>query len=86
MRDIDQWIIVDTETTGIRNPIYPVEIAGQIMHGWESCGEPFRVLLNFDVPIEPIAEKMHGYSRDYLKQHGIKPEEALCIFLDFPPM
>lgn len=83
MRNLDRWIILDTETTGLRNQIYPVEIAAQVMSGWELAGEPFRVLLNFDVPIEPIAEKMHGYSRECLKQKGIRPSEALAKFLTY---
>lgn len=83
MRDSERWLIVDTETTGIRNPIYPVEIAAQAMTGWLAVGAPFRVLLNFDVPIEPIAEKMHGYSREYLREHGLLPDEALSQFLSY---
>ena len=83
MNEQDQWIILDTETTGIRNPIYPVEIAAQIMRGWLPVGNPFHVLINFDVPIEPIAEKIHGYSRDYLRKHGIRPKDALIMFLDY---
>lgn len=83
MRDIDQWIIVDTETTGLRNPIYPIEIAAQCMKGWEPYEESFRVLINFDVPIEPMAEKIHGYSRDYLRKYGISPKDALAKFLDY---
>ena len=83
MRDSERWIIVDTETTGIRNPIYPVEIAAQSMNGWRAAGAPFRVLINFDVPIEPVAEKMHGYSREYLREHGLSPNEALSQFLAY---
>ena len=81
MRDSERWVIVDTETTGIRNPIYPVEVAAQGMNGWTPTGAPFRVLINFDVPIEPVAEKMHGYSREYLREHGLPPSEALAQFL-----
>lgn len=83
MRDSERWLIVDTETTGIRNPIYPVEIAAQSMNGWTTAGAPFRVLINFDVPIEPVAEKMHGYSREYLREHGLPPNEALAQFLAY---
>ena len=83
MRTLDRWIILDTETTGIRDPIYPVEIAAQAMSGWDPAGEPFRVLLNFDVPIEPIAERMHGYSQEYLKQEALRPSEALAMFLAY---
>lgn len=83
MRDSDRWLIVDTETTGIRNPIFPVEIAAQTMSGWTASGDSFRVLVNFDVPIEPIAEKMHGYSREYLREHGLPPDVALAQFLAY---
>jgi DNA polymerase III epsilon subunit-like protein len=60
-----------------------VEIAAQMMTGWKPAGSPFRVLLNFDVPIEPIAEKMHGYSREYLRENGRPPKEALSMFLQY---
>ena len=79
----DEWVIVDTETTGLRNPICPVEIAAQKMRGWDPQGKNFQVLLNFDVPIEPMAEKIHGYSRDYLRQCGIRPEDGVNRFLEY---
>jgi len=40
------WILLDTETTGISQPVYAVELAAQKMRGWERDGEPFRRLLN----------------------------------------
>lgn len=83
MRDHDQWIVFDTETTGLRNPVFPVEIAAQRMNGWRSVGLPFRVLVNFDVPVEPTAQKMHGYSREYLREHGVLPGQAISMFLDY---
>jgi len=51
----EPWCIVDTETSGLSLPIYTVEIAAQKMRGWEKDGEPFRVFLNHNVPIEPMA-------------------------------
>lgn len=74
------WVIVDTETTGIRLPIYAVEIAAQRMRGWKRDGEPFRVLLNHDVAIEPQAQAVHGYTRDFLREHGLPPREAHARF------
>ncbi len=74
------WVIIDTETTGIYSPIYAVEIAAQRMLGWQREGPPFRVLLNHDVPIEPQAEAVHGYSRAYLREHGVPPHEAHAQF------
>jgi DNA polymerase-3 subunit epsilon len=33
MKDAD-WLIIDTETTGLFDPIYVIEVAAQRMHGW----------------------------------------------------
>lgn len=83
MNDSDQWIIVDTETTGIRNPVWPVEIAAQTMTGWKPTGTRFRVLLNFDAPIEPFAEDLHGYSQPYLRQNGLEPTVGIGMLLQY---
>ncbi len=72
MRD-ETWVIVDTETSGLNYPIYAVEIAAQRMRGWHPEGEPFEMLLNHDVPIEPEAQALHGYSREYLREKGKPP-------------
>ena len=79
----DKWVIIDTETTGIVKPIYAVEIAAQQMLGWEPVGQPFRILLNHDVPIERQAEALHGYSRDYLRKHGEDPRSAHMQFHEY---
>jgi DNA polymerase-3 subunit epsilon len=71
-----RWVIIDTETDGLNAPIHVVELAGQLMEGWEPVGEPFRMLLNHDVPIPFAAEMIHGYSREYLRAHGRNPVEV----------
>ena len=76
MRDTDEWVVIDTETTGLSDPVWAVEIAAQRMRGWRVDGEPFRVLLNHDVEIEPEAEALHGYSRAFLRKHGENPVTA----------
>ena len=76
----EAWLIVDTETNGLMTPIHAVEIAAQRMRGWQRDGDPFRVLLNHDVPIDPAAQAVHGYSRAYLRQHGTPPLEAHAAF------
>jgi len=76
----EEWLVVDTETNGLMPPVYAVEIAAQRMTGWEPFGEPFRILLNHDVPIEPMAEALHGYSRAYLREHGENPVAAHQAF------
>ena len=86
MRDAmhdEPWLIVDTETDGIRSPIHAVEIAAQKMRGWQRDGPPFRVLLDHDVPIDRAAEAVHGYSRAYLRRHGLDPRQAHAAFHDY---
>ncbi len=76
----EPWLIVDTETDGVYTPIHAVEIAAQKMRGWQRDGESFQVLLNHDVPIDPGAQAVHGYSREYLRRHGACPYEAHAAF------
>lgn len=79
----EEWLIVDTETNGLYPPICTVEIAAQRMRGWAPVGEPFRVLLNHDVHIDPMAEAVHGYSRAFLRQHGESPLSAHAAFREY---
>jgi DNA polymerase III epsilon subunit-like protein len=79
----EQWLIIDTETSGLCPPIYTVEIAAQRMCGWEPVGEPFRRLIDHDVAIDPVAELMHGYSREYLHDHGASPVTAHREFHEY---
>jgi len=71
-----RWVIVDTETDGLTNPIHVVEIAAQLMHGSEPIGEPFQVYLNHNVRISSKAFSIHGYSEEFLRRNGIQPVEA----------
>jgi DNA polymerase III epsilon subunit-like protein len=63
-------------------PVWAVEIAGQRMRGWEADGASFRVLLNHDIPIDPMAESVHGYSREYLRSKE-KTKKAHKGFHDY---
>jgi len=80
---VSEWVIIDTETTGLRQPIFPVEIAAQRMSGWAPVGKPFQAYLNFGVPIEPGAEATHGYTEEFLRKHGKPPEPVLKEFVSF---
>ena len=53
--DKTPWILLDTETTGRKAPIYVVELAAQRMRGWAPEGSPFRRMLNHGVAIPPGA-------------------------------
>ncbi len=79
----EDWLIVDTETNGLYPPICAVEIAAQRMHGWEPVGKPFRMLLNHEVPIDPMAQAVHGYSREFLREHGEQPLCAHAAFREY---
>lgn len=68
-----EWVLLDTETSGLGHPIYCIEIAAQRMVGTCPDGMPFRALLNHDVDIEPQAESLHGYSRRFLRANGRSP-------------
>lgn len=82
MKDAD-WVIIDTETDGLVDPIHVVEIAAQRMSGWQPVGEKFRVLLNHGVPIPPEATAVHGYTTQFLRKHGIDPIAAHDRFREF---
>jgi DNA polymerase III epsilon subunit-like protein len=74
------WILVDTETSGLSNPIYCVEIAAQRMRGPNPEGPPFSVFLNHDVELERRAVSTHGYTREFLRSNGRPPREAHLAF------
>ena len=62
-------IFGDTETTGLKKPVYPVEIT--FIHA-ESAETVFHELLIPPVPIEPKATEIHGHSIESLKKSGAK--------------
>ena len=75
-----RWAIIDTETDGLWPPIHVVEIAAQLMEGWEPCGDSFQVFLNHDVFIPPQVTAIHGYTQEFLREHGRPPIEAHTAF------
>jgi len=78
-----EWVLIDTETSGLGMPIYCVELAGQRMRGITPDGPPFRALLDHDVSIEPQAEALHGYSRSFLRANGRTPTEVHRAFNEY---
>ncbi len=79
MRDF-LWLLLDTETTGLREPIFVVELAAQRMRGWQPDGEPFRKLLNQNQEIPAEASRVHGYTREILERDG---EPAQQVYREF---
>ncbi len=80
---MNEWLILDTETTGTGPPIFVVDIAAQRMRGWEPVGEPFRRLLNHDKEIPPEASRVHGYTREILDRDGEPPHQVYSEFRDY---
>ena len=78
-----EWVILDTETTGLTPPIYVVEVAAQRMVGTEPDGEPFSCLINHDIEIPDAASRIHGYTRDILERDGLSPKEAHKALREF---
>ena len=73
MKKEARWLLVDTETTGLTQPIHAVEIAAQIMEGWKPVGEPFRQLINVDAEIPSEVSRVHGYTKEILQRDGLPP-------------
>ena len=78
-----RWVIIDTETDGLRAPIHVVELSGQLMEGWERIGKPFRMLLNHDVSIPSEAVAIHGYTQGYLRLFGKPPSYVYSAFRNY---
>lgn len=76
----NEWIILDTETTGFASPIFAVELAAQRMLGWTPDGPPFRRMLNHGAVIPPEASRVHGYTKEILERDG---EPPLDVYRDF---
>ena len=78
-----RWLIVDVETDGLCDPIHIVELAAQLMNGWEPVGNPFRMLVNQNVPIPAEAVAIHGYTQECLARHGANPTDVYASFKDY---
>lgn len=74
------WVLLDTETNGIKAPIYVVEIGAQKMKGWRPDGPPFRRLLNHNADLSPEASRVNGYTREILERDG---DDPLAVYQDF---
>lgn len=82
------WVIIDTETTGLADPIYVIEIAAQRMRGWKPVGAPFHAYLNHGVEVPPEATSVNGITTSFLTKYGRAPlsvhRELANYFQTFP--
>lgn len=74
------WVLLDTETNGVHEPIYAVEIGAQKMRAWLPDGLPFRRLLNHNASISPEASRVNGYTREILERDG---DDPIDVYRDF---
>ena len=75
-------IVFDTETTGGSD----YDEICQIAAAEYVCGECTRTFNAYVSPtceMNPWAESVHGLSMDFLSEHGLAPEEAMCQFFAF---
>lgn len=77
------WILLDTETTGFRPPIFCVELAAQTMRGWEPVGPPMRALIDHGRDIPAEASRIHGYTRQILAAQGFSPLQVYSFFRQY---
>lgn len=77
------WILLDTETTGLKAPVHVVELAAQRIRGWEPDGAPFRRMLDHGVEIPPDASRVNGYTREILERDGHPPLEVYGAFAEY---
>ena len=75
-------VVFDTETTGCTTYDEICQIAAaEYVHGKLS-----RTLALYIYPtceMNPFAEMVHGLSLDFLREHGLEPEEAMRQFFEF---
>lgn len=83
MKNNTCWVIVDVETDGLYEPIHVVEVAAQLMQGWKTMGNPFRMLLNHDVPIPSEVVAIHGYTQRFLRENGHDPFHVYELFREY---
>lgn len=77
------WVLLDTETNAIKQPVLPVELGAQRMRGWEPVGDGFQCLINQNTWISQEASRVHGYTREILERDGFEPEDAYTRLSDY---
>ncbi|SDX45363.1 3'-5' exonuclease [Thiocapsa roseopersicina] len=81
--DFTNWILIDTETSGIKAPVYVAELAAQRMRGWTPEGPSFRRLLNNNAAIPPETSRVNGHTREILERDGEPPLRVYEAFAKY---
>ena len=85
MLDNNQFVIFDTETTGLSPNLGDgiIEIAALRINAQGEILSEFDFFVNPRVPIAPAAEMVHGYSDSFIAQHGKPVAEIIPEFVKF---
>jgi DNA polymerase III epsilon subunit-like protein len=77
------WVLIDTETTGLWTDDWVIEVCVQQMRGWRPVGASKSWLIDAPKPVGSRAFRMHGISDAMLERHGQAPHKAHDAILEF---
>ena len=80
---LTEWVLIDTETTGIRSDDWVIEVCVQQMLGWSPKGPPKSWLIRAPHPVGSRAFRIHGISNAELARSGEVPAEAHAEIIDY---
>jgi len=72
----ENWVLIDTETTGLSSSDWTIEVCVQQMRGWSSVGRMKSWLIRVPKRVGRGAFKIHGISNAHLDKHGDEPFDA----------
>jgi DNA polymerase III epsilon subunit-like protein len=78
-----EWVLIDTETTGLGSDDWVIEVCIQQMLGWRPVGASRSWLINAPKSVGSRAFSVHGISNDMLERLGEEPRKAHDSILDF---
>ena len=78
----ENWVLVDTETTGLSSNDWTIEVCVQHMDGWRAVGRMKSWLIRVPRRIGRGAFEIHGISNEHLEKHGDEPIKAHHEIID----
>ena len=81
--DRTEWVLLDTETTGLGSDDWVIEVCIQQMRGWRPAVASKSWLINAPKSVSSGAFRVHGISNDMLERLGEEPRKAHDAILDF---
>jgi len=77
------WVLIDTETTGLWSDDWVIEVCIQEMQGWRPVGASKSWLINAPKSVGSGASRIHGISDAMLERQGVDPHKAHDAILEF---